>query len=182
MRCSYFEIYNDYIYDLLTDREHLTETLTIGESKHNEFYVKSLTEHDIKSIEEALAKLMWGERNRHYAITAMNHNSSRSHTIFRLTIYSIQRKDSFVNSGGANATFNSNNLNPQNKQHRQSCPSDLDSDYMEFSNTENDELESEFDSNSVLTEAMLVISNFISNNRILWISPDLRRSVITTTY
>lgn len=39
-----------------------------------------------------MEKLRVGEHNRHYAITAMNHHSSRSHTIFRVRVQSIQKE------------------------------------------------------------------------------------------
>lgn len=40
----------------------------------------------IHTLEEALEVLSKGEKNRHFATTSLNHNSSRSHTIFRVTI------------------------------------------------------------------------------------------------
>lgn len=49
-----------------------------------EFYIKGATEEIVSSLDEILQKIKKGEMNRHYASTAMNHASSRSHTIFRL--------------------------------------------------------------------------------------------------
>ena len=43
----------------------------------------------VESLEECLELLRLGELNRHYAETKMNHQSSRSHTIFRLHIESV---------------------------------------------------------------------------------------------
>lgn len=40
-------------------------------------------------MKEVLNVLKRGEENRHYAQTVMNHNSSRSHSIFRLHIKSV---------------------------------------------------------------------------------------------
>jgi len=54
--------------------------------------LKGLSEHDIVNVEDAIEKLRIGECNRHYAITAMNHHSSRSHTIFRIKVQSIQKE------------------------------------------------------------------------------------------
>ena len=90
-KCSMMEIYNEHVYDLLKDTEDLnTEILVVGESLDKEFYVKGLSEQTVNSIEEALDKLSRGEQNRHYAATNLNHHSSRSHTIFRLSIRSLQ--------------------------------------------------------------------------------------------
>lgn len=46
--------------------------------------MKGAVEETVGSIEEILELLRYGESNRHYASTAMNHISSRSHTVFRL--------------------------------------------------------------------------------------------------
>jgi len=51
------------------------------------------------STEDAIEKLRSGELNRHYAVTSMNHHSSRSHTIFRLKVQSIQ-KEFLLDRGG----------------------------------------------------------------------------------
>lgn len=88
IRCSYVEIYNDQVFDLLRPRAHLGDPLTISEDSNHEFYIKGIREADISSIEEAIKKLKDGEANRHYAETALNHTSSRSHTLFRLLVHS----------------------------------------------------------------------------------------------
>ena len=58
-----------------------------------------MTEYDIVSVEDAIEKLKVSEHNRHYAITAMNHHSSRSHTIFRIKVQSIQKEISVEHTG-----------------------------------------------------------------------------------
>lgn len=89
--CSYIEIYNEHVYDLLKETQEMkAETLPIIESTEKEFYVRGLTEHSVTSIADVLGKLEMGEVNRHYAATNLNHNSSRSHTIFRLNVKSLQ--------------------------------------------------------------------------------------------
>lgn len=89
LRCSYFEIYNEQIYDLLKPPSQLMETLQVNEDARKEFYVKGLTEQSVSSIGEIFDVLKRGEISRHYAQTAMNHHSSRSHAIFRLYVQSI---------------------------------------------------------------------------------------------
>ncbi|CAK58893.1 unnamed protein product (macronuclear) [Paramecium tetraurelia] len=89
LRCSYFEIYNEQIFDLLKPSSKLQETLQVNEDQKKEFYVKGLIEQSVSSINEIFEVLKRGEINRHYAQTAMNHNSSRSHAIFRLQVQSI---------------------------------------------------------------------------------------------
>lgn len=47
----------------------------------------------METFEDCMEILKLGEYNRHYAATSMNHQSSRSHTIFRLTIQNIHKID-----------------------------------------------------------------------------------------
>lgn len=92
IRCSYFEIYNDAIYDLLnTQKEQaFSEPLQLQEDiRKKEFLVKNLKEYVVESYEDCLKLLRLGEFHRHYAETRMNHQSSRSHTLFRLHVESV---------------------------------------------------------------------------------------------
>jgi hypothetical protein len=87
---SYMEIYNELIFDLLADRNRFkAETLTVAEDVKLGFYVKGLAEHRVETMDEIMQFIEKGESNRHYAATAMNHHSSRSHTIFRINVKSI---------------------------------------------------------------------------------------------
>ena len=86
LRCSYMEIYNDLVYDLLNSPDKMNENLSVNENPDKDFYIRGLTEESVSSIREILDKLRKGEANRHYARTTMNHSSSRSHTIFRLMV------------------------------------------------------------------------------------------------
>ena len=59
------------------------------DGKSENFNIKNLTEKTITKLEEVLQLLKIGEINRHYAATVMNHSSSRSHTIFRITVKAV---------------------------------------------------------------------------------------------
>ena len=91
LKCSYFEIYNENVYDLLTNStEKLKEGIIVCEDTNNkEFQMKGITEENIDSIEDVWEILERGEKNRHYAESAMKHTSSRSHTIFRFTVQTL---------------------------------------------------------------------------------------------
>lgn len=87
LSCSYIEIYNEQIFDLLSKPEELKNPLTIFEDTNNKkFLVKGKTQVKIESIEEVFKILKYGETNRRYAETYFNHKSSRSHTIFSVSI------------------------------------------------------------------------------------------------
>jgi hypothetical protein len=89
--CSYMEIYNEHVYDLLKGPEEFTtESLGVIEGPDKEFIVRGLSEQVVTSIEEVLERLYKGEQNRHYAATNLNHHSSRSHTIFKLNVKSLR--------------------------------------------------------------------------------------------
>lgn len=88
--CSYMEIYNEHVYDLLKPPEEFTnEILDVVEGPGKEFVVRGLSEQVVSSINEVLESLYKGEQNRHYAATNLNHHSSRSHTIFKLNVKSL---------------------------------------------------------------------------------------------
>ena len=83
------EIYNEQVFDLLGYDEFKPEVLSVNEDPQKGFYVKGLSEHVVSDMEEVLRYIERGEINRKYAATAMNHHSSRSHTIFRLFVTSM---------------------------------------------------------------------------------------------
>lgn len=87
LSCSYLEIYNEQVYDLLA--ENPGHALPVNEDPHKGFYVKGLGDHVVNSKEEVLKHIEIGEAARRYAATAMNHHSSRSHTIFQLRVTSV---------------------------------------------------------------------------------------------
>jgi kinesin family protein 6/9 len=97
VRCTYMEIYNEKIFDLLADlssAEARTE-FTIGEEKGGRgVHVRGLTEVAVKSEEEALNLLFSGELGRTTAQHKLNRRSNRSHSIF--TVYVQQRSRSGV--------------------------------------------------------------------------------------
>lgn len=90
LRCAYFEIYNDLVYDLLdSSAQKLSEPLPLIETQKKEFAVKGLGEVPVSTFEQCLDLLKIGEQTRSYAQTKMNHHSSRSHTLYRLTVDTV---------------------------------------------------------------------------------------------
>lgn len=56
-------------------------------------YVEGLTEQVINSPEQAMEWLSLGAQNRHTGCTAMNRESSRSHSVFRISIQAKVKDD-----------------------------------------------------------------------------------------
>ena len=81
--CSFMQIYNEKLFDLLEDRES-KHPLLIRENKYSGIYVQGLTEYVVTGMDECLALLFRGERNRIIRQTKLNMFSSRSHTVFQL--------------------------------------------------------------------------------------------------
>jgi len=83
IRCSYLEIYNENIRDLLGKK--IDTKLDIKEHPDKGVYVQGLTTCIVKSIPEIEKWMDYGTQHRMVGETAMNKDSSRSHSIF--TIY-----------------------------------------------------------------------------------------------
>ncbi|KAM4028633.1 kinesin-like protein KIF20A [Anomaloglossus baeobatrachus] len=90
---SFFEIYNEYVYDLLdqfpTSKNQKRAALKICDDQLGTSYVKDLKWFNITSTEEACKILQIGNKNRSLASTKMNQQSSRSHSIFTIRIIKL---------------------------------------------------------------------------------------------
>ncbi|CAL8086936.1 unnamed protein product [Calicophoron daubneyi] len=83
IKVSYFEIYMDKIRDLLDVSK---TNLSVHEDKDRVPYVKGATERFVSSPEEVFDVIDEGKANRHVAVTNMNEHSSRSHSVFMITV------------------------------------------------------------------------------------------------
>lgn len=94
VKISYFEIYNEDVYDLLAEnrRTNLTR-LRVRESPETGPYVENLSEFVVKSYEDVWKYFNMGTVNRKTASTKLNVSSSRSHAIFTISIKQIQYSD-----------------------------------------------------------------------------------------
>ena len=87
--CSYIEIYNENIHDLLTDSNYLK---LIDDKKYG-VVVAGAKKVKIDDFETGIAIKNFGEENRKYRETLFNEYSSRSHCIFQIFIESFEIKD-----------------------------------------------------------------------------------------
>ncbi|XP_042307422.1 kinesin-like protein KIF20A [Sceloporus undulatus] len=91
---SFFEIYNELIYDLLDMSVHgpnrKRPTLRLCEDQTGNPYVKDLNWINVQDADEAWRLLKLGRRNQSFASTHMNQNSSRSHSIFSIRILHLR--------------------------------------------------------------------------------------------
>jgi kinesin family protein 5 len=83
VRVSYMEIYMEKIRDLLAPHN---DNLPVHEEKNRGVYVKGLLEIYVSSVQEVYEVMRRGGSSRAVAATNMNAESSRSHSIFVITI------------------------------------------------------------------------------------------------
>lgn len=83
VRVSYMEIYMEKIRDLLMPQN---DNLPVHEEKSRGVYVKGLLEIYVSSVQEVYEVMRRGGAARATAATNMNQESSRSHSIFVITI------------------------------------------------------------------------------------------------
>ncbi|XP_010828270.1 PREDICTED: kinesin-like protein KIF17 isoform X1 [Bison bison bison] len=84
VRASYLEIYNEDVRDLLgTDAK---QKLELKEHPEKGVYVKGLSMHTVHSVGQCERIMEAGWKNRSVGYTLMNKDSSRSHSIFTISI------------------------------------------------------------------------------------------------
>ncbi|XP_045435436.1 kinesin-like protein KIF15 isoform X2 [Pipistrellus kuhlii] len=93
-KCSFIEIYNEQIYDLL---DSASAGLYLREHIKKGVFVVGAVEQVVTSAAEAYQVLTGGWRNRRVASTSMNRESSRSHAVFTITVESMEKSSETVN-------------------------------------------------------------------------------------
>ncbi|KAJ8530787.1 hypothetical protein K7X08_023668 [Anisodus acutangulus] len=84
-RCSFLEIYNEQITDLLDPSQR---SLQIREDVRTGVYVENLTEECVSTMKDVTKLLMKGLSNRRIGATSINAESSRSHSVFTCVVES----------------------------------------------------------------------------------------------
>ncbi|KAK1404992.1 kinesin-like protein KIN-12F [Heracleum sosnowskyi] len=84
-RCSFLEIYNEQIGDLLDPTQR---NLKIKDDTKTGFYVENLTEEYVGSYEDVTQILIKGLSSRKVGATSINSKSSRSHVVFTCIVES----------------------------------------------------------------------------------------------
>ncbi|KAI3389312.1 hypothetical protein SNEBB_002894 [Seison nebaliae] len=106
---SFIEVYNEYVYDLLdedvgTSSNGGLKSKKLRQDSSGSMFVKDLYEvGPLQSTAEALDYYEKGLLRRRKSYTSMNNDSSRSHSVFRISIVSVCGEVDGIDS------FNSNN-------------------------------------------------------------------------
>ncbi|KAI8052494.1 P-loop containing nucleoside triphosphate hydrolase protein [Syncephalis plumigaleata] len=96
VKVSYMEIYMEKIRDLLNPSN---DNLPVHEEKNRGVYVKGLLEVYVSSLEEVYEVLRRGGAARIVSFTHMNAESSRSHSIFVITVTQKNLNDGSAKTG-----------------------------------------------------------------------------------
>ena len=101
VRCSFVEIYNEEVRDLLSKND---KALEVREDPKKGIFVKELTFVTIGNTQDIQKCLDRGNNNRHVGATSMNDKSSRSHSLFTvyLEIEEGEEKNKKIRSGKLN--------------------------------------------------------------------------------
>ncbi|XP_037572766.1 kinesin-like protein KIF23 [Dermacentor silvarum] len=89
---SYIEIYNNYVYDLLEEnpidplKTKQLQSKMLREDSKRCVYAFGVTEVEVKSADEAFDAWCRGQKRKRIAHTALNAESSRSHSIFNIRL------------------------------------------------------------------------------------------------
>ncbi|KAM3912051.1 kinesin-like protein KIF14 [Leptodactylus fuscus] len=91
---SYFEIYNEKIHDLLTSPRDSEPKKALKVREHQTYgpYVDGLSTYVVASFTDVQTWLDLGNKQRATAATGMNDKSSRSHSVFTLSVTQTMRE------------------------------------------------------------------------------------------
>ncbi|XP_058055403.1 kinesin-like protein KIF12 [Anopheles bellator] len=96
LKASFLEIYNEKVIDLLNPGSARKPLAVRWSKKSRGFFVENLFTVDCEELDDLLAVLEEGMRNRHVGSHLMNDYSSRSHTILTVHITSEQQAEGGV--------------------------------------------------------------------------------------
>jgi kinesin family member 11 len=107
VKCSFIELYNEELRDLISAEENAKLKIyeDNGKRGHAGTFVQGMEESHIKSALEGVRLLQEGSHKRQVAATKCNDLSSRSHTVFTVTVYIKRTSDNgedYISAGKLN--------------------------------------------------------------------------------
>lgn len=107
VKCSFIELYNEELRDLISAEENPKLKIYEDNSKkgHAGTFVQGMEESHIKSAVDGVKLLQEGSHKRQVAATKCNDLSSRSHTVFTVTVYIKRTADNgedYISAGKLN--------------------------------------------------------------------------------
>lgn len=107
VKCSFIELYNEELRDLISiDDSAKLKIFEDGQKKgHSGTFVQGMEESHIKNAGAGIKLLREGSRKRQVAATKCNDLSSRSHTVFTITVHTkmiTEDGEDYVSTGKLN--------------------------------------------------------------------------------
>lgn len=107
VKCSFIELYNEELRDLISAEDNPKLKIYEDNSKrgHAGTFVQGMEESHIKSAVDGIKLLQEGSYKRQVAATKCNDLSSRSHTVFTVTVYIKRTADNgedYISAGKLN--------------------------------------------------------------------------------
>lgn len=107
VKCSFIELYNEELRDLISVEENTKLKIFEDSQKkgHSATIVQGMEESHIKTAGAGIKLLQAGSHRRQVAATKCNDLSSRSHTVFAVTVYikrTAENGEDFVSAGKLN--------------------------------------------------------------------------------
>lgn len=126
--CNFVEIYNEEVFDLLANdpkgkNKFYKKKLIVKENNRNLFYIADVTQTKLTNLDEFANVLNKGVAKKTHAVTNLNQNSSRSHTIFKIILKQTEEEQdeislSIVDLAGSER---SNRTETQGKELQEAC-------------------------------------------------------------
>jgi kinesin family member 11 len=105
VKVSFIELYNEELRDLLSAEENPKLKILDGDGKRGPTAVQGMEEKYISSFHQGIRHLRHGSHRRQVAATKCNDLSSRSHTVFTITVYmkkTLETGEEYLSTGKLN--------------------------------------------------------------------------------
>lgn len=102
IKASFLEIYNEVLFDLLSNEQKDLDIKMANPRDLTEIYVSNLTEVDIRNADELHELMHMAKQNRATASTVGNERSSRSHAVTRIQLTGVHAQKNEINIGTIN--------------------------------------------------------------------------------
>ena len=133
VKCSFIELYNEELRDLISAEENPKLKIYEDNSKkgHAGTFVQGMEESHIKSAVDGVKLLQEGSYKRQVAATKCNDLSSRSHTVFTVTVYIKRTADNgedYLSAGKLNLVdlAGSENIQRSGAENKRAAEAGLD--------------------------------------------------------
>ena len=105
LRCSFLELYNESINDLLNEDGTGKNLTIVADDPTKGAIIGGLREEVISSVADGMDLIELGNETRQVASTAMNARSSRSHTIYRIVLEATKTEAALAREAALLATL-----------------------------------------------------------------------------